>query len=73
MKLGIICPYDDAGFEYAKSLGLDFIEICYNIGNDCKKFSEELPELIARTEKYGISSIPTESLSKKSLTTTLFL
>lgn len=54
MKLGIICPYDDAGFEYAKSLGLDFIEICYNIGNDCKKFAEELPELIARTEKYGI-------------------
>lgn len=55
MKLGIICSYDDAGFEYAKSLGLDFIEICYNIGNDCKKFAEELPALVARTEKYGIN------------------
>lgn len=54
MKFGIICPFDDAGFENAKALGLDFIEICYNIGNDCKKFYDELPELLARTEKYGV-------------------
>ncbi len=54
MKLGIICPYDEAGFQYAKSLGLEFIEICYNIGNDCKEFKEKLPELIERTKKYGI-------------------
>ncbi len=54
MKFGIISSFDDAGFENAKALGLDFIEICYNIGNDCQKFYDELPELVERTKKYGI-------------------
>ncbi len=56
MKLGIICPYDEAGFEDAKRLGLEFIEICYNVGNDCVKFSNEtLPALLERTKKYGVA------------------
>lgn len=55
MKLGIICPYDEDGFKYAKSLGLEFIEICYNVGNDCVDFKNKLPELIERTQKYGVA------------------
>lgn len=55
MQLGIICPYDDEGFKKAKELGLDFIEICYNVGNDCIKFSKEiLPAILERTKKYGV-------------------
>ena len=54
LSLGIICDYSEDGFKYAKDLGLEFIEICYNVGNDCEKFTRELPELIARTQKYGV-------------------
>ena len=56
MKLGIICDYDENGFKQAKDLGLEFIEICYNIGNDCEEFKKEiLPALIDRTKKYGVA------------------
>lgn len=56
MSLGIISAYDDEGFKQAKELGLEFIEICYNVGNDCVKFSEEiLPVLLQRTKKYGVA------------------
>ena len=55
LSLGIIVDYDDKGFEQAKELGLEFIEICYNVGNDCVKFTNELPALIERTKKYGVA------------------
>lgn len=56
MQLGVIYPYDDEGFKAAKKLGLEFIEICYNIGNDCEKFyREDLPLLLKRTDKYGVA------------------
>lgn len=56
MKLGIICDYDENGFKQAKDLGLEFIEICYNIGNDCEEFKKEiLPALLLRTKKYGVA------------------
>ena len=54
MKLGIIYPTDDAGFKAAADLGLEFLEICYNVGNDCVKFTNDLPALIERTKKYGV-------------------
>lgn len=56
MQLGIIYPYDEEGFKAAKKLGLEFIEICYNVGNDCVKFyNEDLPKLLERTKKYGVA------------------
>ncbi len=54
MKLGIISSYDDQGFEFAKRHNLSFIELCYNIGSDCKVLYDSIGELKARIEKYGI-------------------
>ncbi|NMP37304.1 MAG: sugar phosphate isomerase/epimerase [Clostridiales bacterium] len=54
MTLGIITSFDDKGFQQAKSLGLDFIEICYNVGNDCKEFYDNRDALKERAERYGV-------------------
>lgn len=55
MKLGIIAGFDEESFAMAKSKGLSFIEICYNIGNDCQEFYNQIDEIKARIEKYGVA------------------
>ncbi|WP_274362846.1 sugar phosphate isomerase/epimerase family protein [Paenibacillus thermotolerans] len=59
MKLGIIASPKAESFEYAKRLGLEFVEFCINIGNDAKEFkglAAELKEASIRTG-VGVGSI----------------
>ncbi len=55
MRLGLIVDTDDRGFQQAQSLGLSFLEITYNVGRDVADFVNDLDNLKARCEKYGIA------------------
>ncbi|MCR4614805.1 MAG: sugar phosphate isomerase/epimerase [Clostridiales bacterium] len=54
MKLGIIAGFGEEDFKMAKSKGLSFIEICYNVGLDCREFYDQLDNIKARINKYGV-------------------
>ena len=54
MKLGIIAGFGEEDFKMAKAKGLSFIEICYNVGLDCREFYDQLDEIKARIAKYGV-------------------
>lgn len=55
MKLGIILNADEEGFALAAKNGLSFIEICQNIGCDCKAFAQKADEIKGLMKKYGIA------------------
>lgn len=54
MKLGIIGKWSEENFAYVKSLGLEFIEFCYNVGRDTAAFTAIVPELKKWSEQYGV-------------------
>lgn len=54
MELGIIYSYDEESFARAKELGLSFLEICYNVGNEVEDLKEDVEEIKANIKKYGV-------------------
>ncbi len=55
MQLGIIYSYDEDSFKRASQLGLSFLEICYNVGNDIADLKEDVGEIKANIAKYGVA------------------
>jgi sugar phosphate isomerase/epimerase len=54
MELGIIASHTDAGFALAKRHGLSFIEIDWNVGNDCQALYDEREHIRALAQKHGV-------------------
>lgn len=54
MQLGIIIGCDRKDFEYARAHGLSFLEICWNIGNDCDELRARADEFNALTKETGV-------------------
>lgn len=55
MKLGIISDVNEKDFEFAAKNKLCFIEICQNIGCDCKEFAKRADEIKGFMKKYGVA------------------
>lgn len=55
MKLGIIASPDRGGFEWAKGLGLSFVEFDINVGQDAQAFYDRVPELKAASAETGVA------------------
>lgn len=55
MKLGMIKnDCSEAGFQYVKDKGLDFIEVCNNYPQDANNFIARAAELKGRIAKFGL-------------------
>ncbi|TRZ39614.1 sugar phosphate isomerase/epimerase [Niallia circulans] len=54
MKLGIIAKPIEKSFQEAKMMGLEFIELCVNEGDDVEEFYEGRQNLFRWIEEYGI-------------------
>ncbi len=54
MKLGIIRPNSAEYYDYAKSKGLDFLEICTNFDNESVAFIENEDATRANIERTGV-------------------
>lgn len=54
MKLGIIRGFDDAGFDFVKSKGLDFMEICTNFDGESENFISSVDSIKANIERTGV-------------------
>lgn len=55
MKLGIISNCDREGFEYAKNHGVEFIELCWNIGLDCDELYSKIDSMKALIAETGVA------------------
>lgn len=55
MKLGIIQGWDEAGFQYAASKGLEAVEFCVNHNYDSAEFVRQVPQIKSYIEKYGVA------------------
>lgn len=55
MKLGIIQGWDEAGFQYAASKGLEAVEFCVNHNYDSAAFVQQVPQIKSYIEKYGVA------------------
>lgn len=55
MKLGIIQGWDEAGFQYAASKGLEAVEFCVNHNYDSVAFVRQVPQIKSYIEKYGVA------------------
>lgn len=55
MKLGIIQDWNESGFQYAASKGLDAIEFCVNGKVNTADFVPEVPKIKSYIEKYGVA------------------
>lgn len=54
MKLGIIRDYSPEGFDFVKSKGLEFIEVCCNYDNDSERFISSAADIKKNIERTGI-------------------
>lgn len=55
MKLGMIKnDCNEAGFQYVKGKGLDFIEVCHNYPQDARSFIARADELKGLIAKFGL-------------------
>ena len=54
MKLGIIQGWDEEGFRYAASKGLEGVEFCVNGKYDSAEFAAQVPQIQGYIEKYGV-------------------
>jgi sugar phosphate isomerase/epimerase len=54
MELGIIASPNADSFEYAASLGLEFVEFCINVEQDVKEFTSRVSGLKAASESSGV-------------------
>lgn len=54
MKLGIINGYSASSFDYVKSIGLDFIEVCRNDDNEAADFIAKADSVKAEIKRTGL-------------------
>ncbi len=54
MKFGMINGFSDKSFDYVKSKGLSFIEICRNYDEDTLKFIDAVDDIKRNIERTGI-------------------
>lgn len=55
MKLGIIASPKPESFDYAKKLGLEFVEFCINVEQDVQAFAKTVRELKEASERTGVA------------------
>ncbi|WNQ13083.1 sugar phosphate isomerase/epimerase [Paenibacillus aurantius] len=55
MKLGVVTSPKPEGFDYAKRLGLEFVEFCINVEQDVHAFAGTVKELKEASERTGVA------------------
>lgn len=55
MQLGVIAKPLEESFQKAKRMGLEFIELCVNEGDNVEEFYENRHQLVNWTNEYGIA------------------